>query len=52
MSISTDSDEIKYSKGLEGVIAAISGISFIDGDQGILVYRGFSIETLAKHSNY
>ena len=52
MSISTDSDEIKYAKGLEGVIAAISGISFIDGDQGILVYRGFSIETLAKHSNY
>ncbi len=52
MSISTDSDEIKYAKGLEGVIAAISGISFIDGDQGILVYRGFSIETLSKHSNY
>ncbi len=52
MSISTESDEIKYAKGLEGVIAAISGISFIDGDQGILVYRGFSIETLAKHSNY
>ncbi len=52
MSISTNSDEIKYAKGLEGVIAAISGISFIDGDQGILVYRGFSIETLAKHSNY
>ncbi len=52
MSISTDSSEIKYAKGLEGVIAAISGISFIDGDQGILVYRGFSIETLAKHSNY
>ncbi len=52
MSISPESDEIKYAKGLEGVIAAISGISFIDGDQGILVYRGFSIETLAKHSNY
>jgi len=52
MSISTESSELKYSKGLEGVIAAISGISFIDGDQGILVYRGFSIETLAKHSNF
>ncbi|MEN8222151.1 MAG: citrate/2-methylcitrate synthase [Acidobacteriota bacterium] len=52
MSLSPESDEIKYAKGLEGVIAAISGISFIDGDQGILVYRGFSIETLAKHSNY
>ncbi len=52
MSISTNSGEIKYAKGLEGVIAAISGISFIDGDQGILVYRGFSIETLAKHSNF
>jgi len=50
--ISTHTDGVEYAKGLEGVIAAISGISFIDGDQGILVYRGFSIETLAKHSNY
>ncbi len=52
MSILTKSDEIKFSKGLEGVIAAISSISFIDGEKGILVYRGYSIESLAKHSNY
>ncbi|MEN8153077.1 MAG: citrate synthase/methylcitrate synthase [Acidobacteriota bacterium] len=52
MSILTNDGEIKYAKGLEGVIAAISSISFIDGGKGILVYRGHSIETLAKHSNF
>jgi len=52
MSILTKDGDIKYAKGLEGVIAAISSISFIDGEKGILVYRGHSIETLAKHSNF
>ncbi len=52
MSILTKGGDMKYAKGLEGVIAAISSISFIDGEKGILVYRGHSIETLAKHSNF
>ncbi len=43
---------IEYSKGLEGVIAALSSISYIDGSQGKLVYRGIPIEMLAKYSNY
>ena len=27
-------------KGLEGITAANSGICYIDGDQGVLAYRG------------
>lgn len=44
--------EQKYSRGLEGVIAAISSISCIDGEEGHLIYRGYPIEVLAKYSNY
>src|SRR5579859_252051 len=39
-------------KGLEGVVAANSGVCFIDGDEGILAYRGIDIHELADHSNF
>jgi 2-methylcitrate synthase len=39
-------------KGLEGVVAANSSICYIDGDQGILAYRGIDIHELADHSNF
>ncbi|MCD8497323.1 MAG: citrate synthase [Alphaproteobacteria bacterium] len=29
-----------------------SRLTYIDGDQGILMHRGYKIEDLAKHSNY
>src|SRR5450756_1889175 len=29
-----------------------SGITFIDGDKGILRYRGYAIEDLAKNSSF
>ena len=29
-----------------------SGITFIDGDKGILRYRGYAIEDLSEHSNF
>lgn len=38
--------------GLEGILAAESAISYIDGEQGILEYRGISIETLAEKSGF
>ena len=41
-----------YAKGLEGVVAAESGICQIDGQNGRLYYRGFSIDDLAKHSSF
>ncbi len=38
--------------GLAGVPATKSNISFIDGEKGILAYRGYPIEALAEHSNF
>ena len=38
------------SKGLEGIVATTSSICYIDGDQGILAYRGIDIHELAEHS--
>ncbi|HMK30030.1 MAG TPA: citrate synthase [Terriglobales bacterium] len=40
------------SKGLEGVVAAHSSICFIDGDRGVLAYRGYDIHDLADHSTF
>jgi citrate synthase len=39
-------------KGLEGVVAAETEMSFIDGQQGILEYVGIPIGELSKHSNF
>lgn len=39
-------------KGLEGVVATTSKICYIDGDQGVLAYRGIDIHELADHSNF
>ncbi len=38
--------------GLEGIAAAKSAISFIDGEKGLLEYRGVSIEELAAKSTF
>ena len=43
---------VPYVPGLADVPAARSSICFIDGDQGILEYRGLSIESLAEHSTF
>ena len=39
-------------RGLEGVVIAKSAITFIDGEQGILRYRGIDINELAAKSNF
>jgi citrate synthase len=39
-------------KGLEGVVAANSGICWIDGDAGVLAYRGIDIHELAEKSTF
>jgi len=39
-------------KGLEGVVATTSSICYIDGEQGVLAYRGIDIHDLADHSNF
>ncbi len=43
-------EELK--KGLEGVLVAESALSFIDGDEGELIYRGYSIDDLAREATY
>lgn len=39
-------------KGLEGVVAANSSICYIDGENGVLAYRGIDIHELANKSNF
>ncbi len=38
--------------GLRGVTVADTKISFIDGEKGILIYRGYRIEDLAEHATF
>ncbi len=39
-------------KGLEGIVATTSSICWIDGDAGVLSYRGIDIHELAQHSTF
>jgi len=41
-----------FSHGLEGVAAFETSISYIDGKDGILIYRGIPIEELAEKSSF
>jgi citrate synthase len=43
---------MSFTPGLAGVIAAESSISSIDGQNGILRYRGIRIEDLAENSSF
>ena len=47
------SEEIRVKNtGLRGVTVADSAISFIDGEKGVLIYRGYRIEDLADRSTF
>ncbi len=46
-----DEDTIKNT-GLRGVKVADTKISFIDGEKGVLIYRGYRIEDLVKYSTF
>ena len=39
-------------KGLEGIVATNSSICYIDGDRGVLAYRGIDVHELAEHSTF
>lgn len=41
-----------YAKGLEGVVAAETKMSFIDGEKGVLEYVGIPIGELASNSTF
>ncbi len=45
-------DSRPYSPGLEGVIAGETALSFIDGEAGRLLYRGYPIGELVKGGSY
>ena len=39
-------------KGLEGIVATASSICYIDGERGVLAYRGIDIHELAENSTF
>ncbi len=39
-------------KGLEGVVVASSSLSLVEGTEGRLSYRGYSIDDLAQHATF
>ena len=41
-----------YDPAFMNTASCKSSITFIDGDKGILRYRGYDIETLAEHCTY
>ena len=41
-----------YDQGFSSTAACKSEITFIDGDAGVLQYRGYPIEQLAEHSSF
>ena len=48
----TNNNMKEYIPGLAGVPATKSAISSIDGEKGILAYRGYSIQDLVEHSSF
>tara|TARA_Y100001935_G_C17311136_1_gene516368 strand:- start:2573 stop:3868 length:1296 start_codon:yes stop_codon:yes gene_type:complete len=45
-------DVFTFDPGFLSTASCNSSITYIDGDEGILRYRGYSIEQLAKHSSF
>ncbi len=41
-----------YDPGFTSTAACESAITYIDGDEGILLYRGYPIEQLAEHGDF
>jgi len=53
--IRVDDDDfglMTYDPGLKNTASCRSTITYIDGDKGILHYRGYPVEQLAEHSNF
>jgi citrate synthase len=51
-SFRADSGYISYDEGYGNTGSCESSITYIDGEKGILRYRGYPIEQLAKHSSF
>jgi citrate synthase len=48
----TDFGLLSYDPGFTNTASCKSAITFIDGEKGILLYRGYPIQQLAEQSNY
>ncbi|HTH97890.1 MAG TPA: citrate synthase [Stellaceae bacterium] len=48
----TDTDMFTFDPGYTSTGSCESAITYIDGDAGILLYRGYPIEELAVHSDF
>lgn len=47
-----DTDYFTYDPGFTSTGSCESKITYIDGDEGILLYRGYPIDELAQHSDF
>jgi citrate synthase len=47
-----ETDHFTYDPGFTSTGSCESKITFIDGDEGILLYRGYAIDDLAEHSDF
>jgi len=45
-------DSFTYDPGFTSTASCESKITFIDGDEGVLLYRGYPIEQVADHGNF
>ena len=43
---------LAYDPGFRSTASCKSAITFVDGDNGVLLYRGYPIEELAEHSTF
>jgi citrate synthase len=48
----SDADVFTYDPGFTSTASCESNITFIDGDAGILLYRGYPIDQLAKQAHF
>src|SRR5881392_1474249 len=48
----SDGKVFTYDPGFTSTAACESQITFIDGDEGVLLYRGYPIEQLAEHGDF
>lgn len=46
------SPQVVRARGLEGVVALDSELSYIDGQKGLLIYRGYDIDDLARNASF
>ena len=52
MSAESKGELVRAKAGLEGVIAADTAISNVDGKNGLLIYHGYDIADLAAHATF